>query len=81
MLATNAKEPFHRPGWVYEEKCDGYRILAYKEGKEVRLVSRRGREWTEEFAPVTQAVATVPARNLVLDGHPRGRAPAPSACS
>jgi hypothetical protein len=21
--------PFHRPGWVYEEKVDGWRILAY----------------------------------------------------
>jgi ATP-dependent DNA ligase len=32
MLATLVSRPFHRPGWVYEEKYDGYRILAYKEG-------------------------------------------------
>jgi len=31
MLATLVDAPFHRPGWVYEEKYDGYRILAYKE--------------------------------------------------
>ncbi len=34
MLATLVGEPFHKPGWVYEEKYDGYRILAYKEGDE-----------------------------------------------
>ena len=27
MLATLVRKPFHRPGWVYEEKYDGYRIL------------------------------------------------------
>jgi hypothetical protein len=32
------REPFHRPGWVYEEKVDGYRMLAYKDGPRVRLV-------------------------------------------
>jgi hypothetical protein len=30
MQPTLVREPFHRPGWVYEEKVDGYRILAYK---------------------------------------------------
>jgi len=24
--------PFHREGWVYDEKVDGYRMVAYKEG-------------------------------------------------
>ncbi len=33
-------EPFHHEGWVYEEKVDGYRVLAHKDGDRVRLVSR-----------------------------------------
>ena len=40
MLATLVREPFDRRGWVYEEKYDGIRILAYKEGKDVPLLSR-----------------------------------------
>ena len=36
MLATLVHEPFHRDGWVYEEKYDGDRILAHKEGTRVR---------------------------------------------
>jgi len=32
MLARLVPAPFHWPGWAFEEKYDGYRILAYKEG-------------------------------------------------
>jgi ATP-dependent DNA ligase len=28
MQPELAPEPFHRPGWVYEEKYDGWRIVA-----------------------------------------------------
>src|SRR5215472_10801397 len=49
MLATLIPEPFDRPGWVYEEKYDGDRILAYKEGSRVRLLSRNGKDNTDRF--------------------------------
>jgi len=42
MIPTLVPEPFHRDGWVYEEKVDGWRILAYKDGALVRLLSRNG---------------------------------------
>ena len=32
MAPTLVREPFHRDGWVYEEKVDGWRIIAYKDG-------------------------------------------------
>src|SRR5262249_9184001 len=47
MLATLVDEPFQLPGWVYEEKYDGYRILAYKEGNQVTLLSRNAKDRTE----------------------------------
>ena len=31
MAPTLVREPFHRPGWIYEEKVDGWRIVAYKD--------------------------------------------------
>ena len=69
MLATLVSEPFHRPGWVYEEKYDGYRILAYKEGDRVTLLSRNGKDRTESFADVARAVASLSDRTLLLDGE------------
>jgi bifunctional non-homologous end joining protein LigD len=69
MLATLVPEPFHYPGWVYEEKYDGYRILAYKEGRNVTLYSRNAKDRTESFSEIARAVATLPDRTLLLDGE------------
>ena len=60
---------FHRPGWVYEEKIDGWRIIAYKTGRAVRLISRRGVEHTARFAALARAIASLPGTMLVLDGE------------
>jgi len=49
MIPTLVREPFHRPGWIYEEKVDGWRMLAYRDGKKVRLVSRTGVDHTKRF--------------------------------
>jgi ATP-dependent DNA ligase len=49
-MAPMLSKPFHRDGWVYEEKYDGCRMIAYKNGPAVRLVSRNGVEHTESFA-------------------------------
>ena len=69
MLATLVHEPFHRPGWIYEEKYDGYRILAYKEGGRVRLVSRNAKDRTGTYGDVADAVRALPSRTLLLDGE------------
>jgi bifunctional non-homologous end joining protein LigD len=69
MLATLVDKPFHRAGWVYEEKYDGYRILAYKEGKKITLLSRNAKDRTESFSEVTAAIKTLRERTLLLDGE------------
>jgi bifunctional non-homologous end joining protein LigD len=69
MLATLVKEPFQRPGWVYEEKYDGYRILAYKEGRRVTLLSRNAKDRTEHFRAIADAVSALPHETVLLDGE------------
>jgi len=69
MLATLVRKPFHRPGWIYEEKYDGYRILAYKEGDRVTLLSRNGNDRTATYVPVARAIQQLGARTLLLDGE------------
>ena len=69
MLATLVGEPFDRPGWTYEEKYDGYRILVYKEGARVRLLSRNDKDRTDGFRGVADAIARLRDRTLLLDGE------------
>jgi hypothetical protein len=54
--------------FVYEPKVDGYRILAVKAGGEVRLVSRRGNDWSVELAPIARAVAALDTDDALVDG-------------
>ena len=69
MLATLVGEPFDRAGWVYEEKYDGYRILAYKEGAQVTLLSRNGNDRTATFASIAGAIAKLRDVTVLLDGE------------
>jgi bifunctional non-homologous end joining protein LigD len=69
MLAFLVPEPLHRPGWVFEEKYDGYRILAYKEGAKVTLLSRNDLDRTATFASVAAAVSQLRDRTALLDGE------------
>src|SRR5438876_544286 len=68
MLPTPAL-PFHRPGWIYEEKYDGWRIMAYKRGDTVRLLSRNGIDFTGRFRELAAAIALLPPSTLILDGE------------
>jgi bifunctional non-homologous end joining protein LigD len=69
MLATLVKEPFHSPGWAYEEKYDGYRILAYKEGDRVTLLSRNAKDRTAHFNAIAVALRDLRDETVVLDGE------------
>ena len=69
MLASLAREPFQRKGWVFEEKYDGYRIVAYKEGKQVQLISRNAIERAARYPHIAAAIAALKAKTLVLDGE------------
>jgi bifunctional non-homologous end joining protein LigD len=69
MLATLVEEPFSKPDWVFEEKYDGIRILAYKEGKKVSLISRNGIDRTARYPAIAAAIANLEASTLALDGE------------
>jgi bifunctional non-homologous end joining protein LigD len=68
-MAPTLAKPFHRSGWVYEEKYDGWRMVAYKEGSAVRLISRNNVDHTERFRELANAIARLKAPNLILDGE------------
>jgi bifunctional non-homologous end joining protein LigD len=69
MLAETVEHPFSRPGWLFELKLDGYRILAAKEGPLVRLLTRNGNDLAASFPDVVRAISALPFERLMLDGE------------
>ena len=72
MHATQVTRPFHTKGWVYEEKYDGWRMLAVKDEGRVRLVSRNDRDHTGRFPAIVAAVASLKPTRQILDGEVAG---------
>jgi bifunctional non-homologous end joining protein LigD len=68
MHPTQVATPFHRPGWVYEEKVDGYRMAAMRAGDGIRLISRNGIQHTKRFPELEQALDSLSADAFLLDG-------------
>ena len=57
------------PGWQFEPKWDGFRALAFRDGKEVHLASRNELPLGRYFPEVLDAVRTLSARRFVMDGE------------
>jgi bifunctional non-homologous end joining protein LigD len=59
-----------KDGWLYELKYDGYRIIAFLEGNNVRLQTRNGNDYTKQFQEVASSLVDWAAgRAMVLDGE------------
>jgi ATP-dependent DNA ligase len=72
MAATLTRERFAGPEWVFERKLDGIRLLAFKRGREVELLSRNRLPQNDAYPAVVAAVRALPQRDLVLDGEALG---------
>ncbi len=68
-LATLAREPFSRKGWLFERKLDGMRVLATREGDRVRLRSRSGASADASFPEVAEALTAEHTPDFVVDGE------------
>ena len=55
--------------WLHEIKFDGYRLLAQIQEGRVLLVTRRGQNWTEKFAPIADQLSHLPVENGIFDGE------------
>src|SRR5262245_5310414 len=55
--------------WIHEIKHDGFRIIARKNGAQVRLYSRPGNDFTERFPLIVETVANLRARSCIIDGE------------
>src|SRR5262245_44500192 len=67
MAATLTQERFSGPEWIFERKLDGIRLLAFKQGADVRLVSRN--RLPQNLPHIAQAIRTLPPHDAILDGE------------
>src|SRR5688500_17735926 len=74
-IPTSSKHPPSGKGWLHEIKHDGFRCIARKDGKRVRLYSRPGNDLTKRFTRIVEAVALLKARTCIIDGEAVGCGP------
>jgi ATP-dependent DNA ligase len=67
MAATLTQERFAGPEWIFERKFDGIRLLAFREGSEVRLLSRN--QLPQNCPPVAAEIANLAVQDVILDGE------------
>jgi bifunctional non-homologous end joining protein LigD len=68
-IPTIAAKPPTGPGWVHEIKHDGYRLIVRRDGKAVRLFTRRGYDWTGRYPAIASAAAKLRAKSFTVDGE------------
>ncbi|MBA2711469.1 MAG: DNA ligase D [Tatlockia sp.] len=69
QLATLVDKPPLLDSWIHEVKFDGYRILAFKKGKNIQLMSRNHKDWTSKFQSIADVLSTLPIKNAIFDGE------------
>ena len=68
MLATLTDKPFDDDEWVFEDKYDGFRMVAEIEGGRVTLYSRNGKIISDSYIEVAKALEGVKG-DAVIDGE------------
>jgi bifunctional non-homologous end joining protein LigD len=68
-LPTSAPCPPSGNDWLHEIKHDGFRVIARKDDKRVRLYSRPGNDLTERFPLIVEALSRLRSRFCIIDGE------------
>lgn len=69
MEALPASELPTGDEWQYEPKWDGFRCMAFRDGKRVDLLSKSGKPLTRYFPELAKAISELAAKQFVLDGE------------
>lgn len=68
-LATAVRGVPEAGPWLYEIKYDGYRTLAWLDDGKVAMASRRGLDWSKQYADIADALSRVRAKTAIFDGE------------
>jgi bifunctional non-homologous end joining protein LigD len=68
-LPSPADRPPSGTNWIHEIKHDGYRLMARRDSVGIRLITRRGNDWSARFPLVMEAVSHLKVRSCLIDGE------------
>jgi bifunctional non-homologous end joining protein LigD len=68
-LPSPADHPPSGTNWIHEIKHDGYRLMARRDSVGIRLITRRGNDWSARFPLVVEAVNHLKVRSCLIDGE------------
>src|SRR4249919_1620386 len=68
-LPSPADHPPSGSSWIHEIKHDGYRLMARRDSVGIRLITRRGNDWSDRFPLVVEAVNHLKVRSCLIDGE------------
>ena len=68
-LATLTADRFSDPAWLYERKFDGERCLAFRDGDQLRLMTRNQQQVTGTYPEIAEALRAQRASDFVVDGE------------
>jgi bifunctional non-homologous end joining protein LigD len=68
-LPSPADRPPSGSNWIHEIKHDGYRLMARRDSVGIRLITRRGNNWSDRFPLVIEAVNHLRVRSCLIDGE------------
>src|SRR5229473_6861994 len=69
QLAALVKKAPDGRDWLHEIKLDGYRMHARLDAGRVKIITRRGNDWTKKYPTIAKAIAGLPAQDAYLDGE------------
>lgn len=69
MLAVLTEERFSDPGWLYERKLDGERLLVFRDGDRLRLMTRNRHEVSDTWPELAEALVRQSVQDFVADGE------------
>ena len=68
-LPSPAPKPPAGPDWIHEIKHDGFRLMARRDPVGIRLITRKGNDWTARYPLVAEAVNHLKVRSCLIDGE------------
>src|SRR6516225_5784694 len=68
-LPSRADRPPSGPDWIHEIKHDGYRLMARRDPIGVRLLTRKGYDWSPRYPLIVEAVNMLKVRSCLIDGE------------